>query len=51
MNDIQSDDHPTGAPNKPMIVLAWAAILILSTPTIILRSIVPDLPAEPLVPY
>jgi hypothetical protein len=31
--------------------LAWGAILIVSTPTIILRLIVRDLPAEPLVPY
>ena len=51
MNTIQSSTQEVEAPPAKLTALAWGAILIVSTPTIILRLVVRDVPAEPLVPY
>jgi hypothetical protein len=51
MTNIQSSTQGVETHRRLLIFLAWGAILIISTPTIILRLLVQDLPAEPLTPY
>ncbi len=51
MTNVQTSTQGIEAPRRLLIILAWVAILIISTPTIILRVLVKDLPAEPLTPY
>jgi len=50
MNTNQSPTHGVKAPNKSLITLAWVGILAVGAPTIILRLLVRDLPAEPITP-
>ena len=51
MNDIQTYTKGLETNRKLLMALAWGAILLVSAPTIILRLLVQDLPAEPLTPY
>jgi len=51
MINIQTSTQGVEAHRRLLMALAWGAILIITTPTIILRLLVQDLPAEPLTPY
>lgn len=51
MTNTQSPTHGVELPHRLQIILAWGAILVVSMPTIILRTLVKDLPAEPLTPF